>query len=363
MSMSVLAGRITDTLTQVRDRLAGRGDTVTGIVLWLLIAVLIVSSAVGSTQLFVVGVIVGSIYALGALGLTLIYGVLKFGNFAHGDTMMLGAYIAFFFLTGQVARTAREDTELPWALDSLPGAVDGIGDLTFGYGLIIATLLAAVIIALLSVALDRLIYRPLRRRRSGIVIFAIASLGVAIVVRSLMFIIWGPDPRVYVSGIHRAQSYPFGIVLKTDQIFIFAVAVALAALIYLLLFHTKLGKAMRAIADNPDLARVSGINTEQIIVWTWVVGGALVAVAGVLLAVQSQINPLLGFVILLPLFASTILGGIGNPLGALAGAMVVGIAQEVSIEFFEPAYKPGVAFVILILILLVRPRGLLGAKV
>jgi len=361
--MSVLAGRITDTLTLVRDRLAGRGDTVTGAVLWLLIAVLIVSSAVGSTQLFVVGVIVGSIYALGALGLTLIYGVLKFGNFAHGDTMMLGAYIAFFFLTGQVARTAREDTQLPWALDSLPGAVDGIGDLTFGYGLIIATLLAAVIIALLSVALDRLIYRPLRRRRSGIVIFAIASLGVAIVVRSLMFIIWGPDPRVYVSGIHRAQSYPFGIVLKTDQVFIFAVAVALAALMYLLLFHTKLGKAMRAIADNPDLARVSGIDTEQIIVRTWVVGGALVAVAGVLLAVQSQINPLLGFVILLPLFASTILGGIGNPLGALAGAMVVGIAQEVSIEYFEPAYKPGVAFVILILILLVRPRGLLGAKV
>jgi len=361
--MSVLAGRITDTLTLVRDRLAGRGDTVTGTVLWLLIAVLIVSSAVGSTQLFVVGVIVGSIYALGALGLTLIYGVLKFGNFAHGDTMMLGAYIAFFFLTGQVARTAREDTQLPWALDSLPGAVDGIGDLTFGYGLIIATLLAAVIIALLSVALDRLIYRPLRRRRSGIVIFAIASLGVAIVVRSLMFIIWGPDPRVYVSGIHRAQSYPFGIVLKTDQVFIFAVAVALAALMYLLLFHTKLGKAMRAIADNPDLARVSGIDTEQIIVRTWVVGGALVAVAGVLLAVQSQINPLLGFVILLPLFASTILGGIGNPLGALAGAMVVGIAQEVSIEYFEPAYKPGVAFVILILILLVRPRGLLGAKV
>ena len=363
MSMSVLAGRITDTLTLVRDRLAGRGDTVTGAVLWLLIAVLIVSSAVGSTQLFVVGVIVGSIYALGALGLTLIYGVLKFGNFAHGDTMMLGAYIAFFFLTGQVARTAREDTQLPWALDSLPGAVDGIGDLTFGYGLIIAALLAAVIIALLSVALDRLIYRPLRRRRSGIVIFAIASLGVAIVVRSLMFIIWGPDPRVYVSGIHRAQSYPFGIVLKTDQVFIFAVAVALAALMYLLLFHTKLGKAMRAIADNPDLARVSGIDTEQIIVRTWVVGGALVAVAGVLLAVQSQINPLLGFVILLPLFASTILGGIGNPLGALAGAMVVGIAQEVSIEYFEPAYKPGVAFVILILILLVRPRGLLGAKV
>ena len=361
--MSVLASGITNTLTQVRDRLAGRGDALTGMALWLLIGALVVWSALDATQLFVVGVIVGSIYTLGSLGLTLVYGVLKFGNFAHGDTMMLGAYIAYFFLTGHVARNAREDIEIPWALDSLPGAVDGFADLSFGYGLIIAALLAAAVIAFLSIGLDRLVYRPLRRRRSGIVIFAIASLGVAIIVRSVMFIFWGPDPRVYVEGIHKAQSYPFDIVLKTDQIFIFAVAVALTAATYLLLFNTKLGKAMRAMADNPDLARISGINTEQIIAWTWVFGGALVAVAGVLLAVQSQVNPLLGFVLLLPLFASTILGGIGNPVGALAGAMVVGIAQEVSIEIFAPAYKPGVAFVILILILLVRPRGLLGAKV
>ncbi len=350
----------------LRDRLRDyqrlAGQVAGGPGLWVLILALVIWSATSATQMFVVGIVVGSVLALGALGLTLIYGVLKFGNFAHGDMMMLSAYIAFFLLTGQVARTAREDTELPWALDSLPNAVDKIGDLSFGYGLIVATVLTAAIVALLSIALDRLIYRPLRRRRSGIVIFAIASLGVAIAVRSTMFIVWGPDPRVYVTGIHRAQSYPFGIVLKTDQVFIFAVAVALAGLSYFLLFHTKMGKAMRAMADNPDLARVSGIDTERIIVWTWVVGGALVAVAGVLLAVQSQINPLLGFVILLPLFASAILGGLGNPLGALVGAMVVGIAQEVSIEFFAPAYKPGVAFVILILILLVRPRGLFGAK-
>ncbi len=361
--MAAFAARLSNKLAHAREQVRNLGDAASGAGLWILIGALLIWSATSTTQLFVVGIVVGSVLALGALGLTLIYGVLKFGNFAHGDMMMLGAYIAFFLLTGQVARTAREDVQLPWAIDSLPNAADGIGDLTFGYGLIVATLLAAAVIALLCIALDRLIYRPLRRRGSGIVIFAIASLGVAIAVRSLMFIIWGPDPRVYVSGIHRAQTYPFGIVLKTDQIFIFAVAVALAVLTYLLLFHTKLGKAMRAIADNADLARVSGIDTERIIVWTWVVGGALVAVAGVLLAVQSQINPLLGFVILLPLFASAILGGIGNPLGALAGAMVVGIAQEVSIEFFAPAYKPGVAFMILILILLVRPRGLFGAKV
>jgi branched-chain amino acid transport system permease protein/neutral amino acid transport system permease protein len=120
---------------------------------------------------------------------------------------------------------------------------------------------------------------------------------------------------------------------------------------------------MRAMADNPDLARVSGINTETVTLWTWVIGGALAAVAGVLLAVQSQLNPQLGFVILLPLFASAILGGVGHPIGALVGGMIVGIAQEVSTEYFAPGYKPGVAFVILILILLLRPRGLFGARV
>src|SRR4030067_1631007 len=115
--MSGVASGIPNSLTQVRDRLAGRGDALTGMALWLLIAALVVLSALDATQLFVVGVIVGSIYTLGSLGLTLVYGVLKFGNFAHGDTMMLGAYIAYFFLTGNVARNSREDMDVPWALD------------------------------------------------------------------------------------------------------------------------------------------------------------------------------------------------------------------------------------------------------
>ena len=361
--MTGILSRSETMFTRVAQALRRLGEVLGGPGLWALIAVLTVWSAVFATQLLVVGIIVGSILALGAIGLTLIYGILKFANFAHGDIMMLGAYIAFFVLTGRVLGERRIDEELPRSLDSLPGAVDNIGDLTFGYGLILAALVAAVALAFLAVGLDRVIYRPLRRRGSGIVIFAIASLGIAIAMRSLMLIVWGPDPRVYVPGIHKAKEYPFDIVLKTDQIFTFAVAVALAALVYLLLFRTKLGKAMRAMSDNADLALVSGINTEQIIVWTWVIGGVLVAVAGVLLALQAQLNPQLGFVILLPLFAATILGGIGNPLGALVGAMVVGIAQEVSVELFPPGYKPGVAFVILIVILLLRPRGLLGAKV
>src|SRR3990172_8321879 len=125
-------GRVRD---QLRDYQRLAGQFVAGPGLWILILALLIWSATTATQVFVVGIVVGSILALGALGLTLIYGVLKFGNFAHGDMMMLGAYIAFFLLTGQVARTAREDVQLPWAIDSLPNAADGIGDLTFGYGL------------------------------------------------------------------------------------------------------------------------------------------------------------------------------------------------------------------------------------
>ncbi len=351
-------------------------DTVIATAVWLFFAALVIWAVTTEAQFLVVGIIVGSILALGAIGLTLIYGIMKFANFAHGDTMMLGAYVAFFLLTGQVARTAREDAELPWSIGSLPGALDHIGKLTFGYGLIISTVVAAVVIALLLVALNRLVYRPLRQRGSSIVVFAVASIGMAMATRALMLIIWGPDPRLYVSGIHMADKYNLGfttITLKADQIFMFAVAVVLTALVYLLLFRTKLGKAMRAVTDNPDLARVSGIDTEQVFTWTWVIGGALVAVAGVLLALQAQLNPNLGFVLLLPLFASTILGGIGSPQGALAGAMIVGISQEVSVGIdlsiagtdilpLAPAYKFSVAVVIMIFMLLLRPQGLFGAK-
>ncbi len=374
--MSVLAERLTDTVGAALERFRDLRDMAAAVGIWAFIASLFLWFFLAETQLFAIGVIVGSVLALGAIGLTLIYGILKFANFAHGDTMMLGAYVAFFALTGVLARNARQDTDIPFSLDSLPGSVEQIGPLSFGYGLIVSAVVAAAVIGLIVIGLDRLIYRPLRRRGSGIVIFAVVSLGLAISIRSVMLIFWGPSPRVYVTGIHPAERFDLGfttIALKADQIFIFAVAVSLAALVYLLLFRTKLGKAMRAMADNPSLAEVSGINTDQIITWTWLTGGALVAIAGVLLALQAQLNPNLGFFLLLPLFASTILGGIGNPMGALLGGLIVGITQEVSVGIelsfagweilpLAPGYKFSVAVVILIFILLSRPRGLLGSK-
>ena len=185
--------------------------------------------------------------------------------------------------------------------------------------------------------------------------------------RSVMLMFWASSRRLYVPGIRPTTDLPFDVRVVTDQIFIFFTAIAVAALVYVLLFRTKLGKAMRAVSDNRDLAEVSGINPEQIIRWMWLIGGGLVAVAGVMLALQAQLKPELGFVLLLPLFAATILGGIGSPQGAFVGAMIVGISQEVFAGVgpeigLSSGYKFSVAFIILILILLVRPRGLFGAK-
>lgn len=339
-----------------------------GPVIWITLLVAGVWALFDRTDAFVIGVVTGSVLALGALGLTLIYGVLKFAHFAHGDSMMLSAYVAYFALTG-IVFGERTDTELlPGALRDLPGATSrlpwpGEGEFSFGYGLLIALVLAAIFAIGMFLLLERIVYRPLRRRGSGIIIFAIASLGLAISLRSLILVIWGAQPKLYAPGIRPTTELPIlGARVVTDQIFIFIAAIVLAAAVYWLLYRTKLGKAMRAIADNPDLAQVSGINTERIVQWTWVVAGALVGTAGVFLALQAQLSPELGFILLLPLFAATILGGIGSPQGALAGGMIVGITQEVAVTigFISPGYKFSVAFVILIIMLLLRPKGLFG---
>lgn len=292
-------------------------------------------------QLVVTGAIVGSVIALGAIGLTLIYGVLKFAHFAHGDMMTLGAYIAFLALFGG----------------------GHVGPLSFGWGMIPAMVIAVVFVASAAVAVDWVVYRPLRRRKAGLVILAMASLGMAMVVRSAVYLWWGPDQKFYVLGVQRATQLPFDVRMKPDQMFIGLTAVVVVALVYVLLYRTKLGKAMRATADNMELAQVSGIDTERIVVWTWAIGGGLAGLAGVLLGLQTHLMPEMGFIFVLPLFAAAILGGVGSPHGALLGAMIVGISQEVSTEWISPAYKPAVAFLLLFAILLVRPHGLFGSKV
>ena len=287
----------------------------------------------------------GSIVGLGAIGLTLTYGVLKFANFAHGDLMTLGMFLAFVIVVDL--------------------GFDGgtIGPLSFGWGMIPAALFAMAAVAVVVLGLNRFVFRPLRARGGGFITMAIASLGIGIMVRAIVQMIWGPSPSRYTTGIQHATTIFWDLKVKPDQFFIVALTIVLAAAVYLLLYRTKLGKAMRATADNPQLAEVAGIETERVRQWTWVTAGALIAIAGIMLALQSQLRFNAGFTLIVPLFAATILGGIGNPIGAFLGGTVVGISQEVSTEWINTGLKPGVPFLILILMLLVRPRGLLGSNI
>jgi branched-chain amino acid transport system permease protein/neutral amino acid transport system permease protein len=294
-------------------------------------------------SLAVRGVMLGGILALGAIGLSLVFGVMKFGNFAHGDLMTLGAYLA-----------------LPIVLALPSGAA--LAPFTFGWEFLLALVIAMPLVGLAAYLIDRVIYRPLRLRRSSPVILAMAALGMAFFVRSLIYLIWGADFHFYYLGRARPALVELfsGVRVRHDQLFILGLAVVLVVLVYLLLEKTKMGKAMRATADNPDLARVSGINTDRVVLWTWLIGGALAGAGGIMFGLDAQLRPEMGWFLLLPLFAAVILGSIGNPYGALVGALIIGVAQQMSTAFINPAYAPGVAFVILILVLLFRPQGIFG---
>lgn len=288
------------------------------------------------------GVMLGGIIALGAIGLTLVYGVLKFPNFAHGELITFGAYITFvliqFMPQGPVLRP-----------------------FSFGWELMVGLLISMPIVAAIALAMDRFLFRPLRRRGASLVLFAMASLAGAFFLRSVIYLIWGSDFRFYYPGrANPALQLPFGVRVQADQIFVFVLALILVGLTYLLLEKTKMGKAMRATANNPDLAQVRGINTERVIAWTWFIGGGLAAAGGVMYALASQLRPEMGFFLLLPIFAGAIMGGVGSPVGALVGAIIIGVAQQVSASFLNPAYGPGVAFILMVLVLVVQPQGLFG---
>ena len=298
--------------------------------------------------LVVNGAVLGAIIALGAIGLTLIYGILNFANIAHGDYMTLGAYLTLFIVGGALAALGIEGT--------------GLGPFTFGYPVLLALPVAAAAVAAVAIGLDALIYRRLRARGVNAVVLAMASLGVAIALRGLVQIVWSGDAQRLPRESKSVYHLPMDVRVPPDAIFVAFVAVALVTAVYLILTRTKMGKAMRATADNPQLARVSGIDTQRVIRWTWAMGASLAATAGVLLAVyQAQMLPIMGWRFLIPLFAAAILGGIGNPYGALVGAFAIGVASEVSTQWINPSYKPAVAFAILIAMLLARPRGIFGS--
>ncbi|WP_372618186.1 branched-chain amino acid ABC transporter permease [Falsiroseomonas sp.] len=278
------------------------------------------------------GLVLGAIYALAAAGLSLAYGVLRFAHFAHGDLMTWGAYAALVAV-GALGISA-------WV--ALPLAV-----------------LATIPVAL---AADRAFYGPLRRAQPAVLL--ISSFGVALMIRAVVYFVWGPTPQAYARGFTPPLVFE-GMRIQQRHLMILAGAALAAFAAHLLLSRTRAGRAMRAMADDPDLARVTGVPVEGVIRLAWAVSAGLAAIAGVFLAIDTQLTPNLGFNILLAAFAAAILGGIGRPWGAALGGLLLGVAEEMSTypllggaPLLEPAYKTGVAFALLVLVLIFRPQGL-----
>jgi branched-subunit amino acid ABC-type transport system permease component len=225
--------------------------------------------------------------------------------------------------------------------------------------------IGTVIVAL---AIDRFAYRPFRKSRPIVVV--IASFGVALMLRAAVMMIWGVQPAPYVDGIQMPLETFQPLRLPEKHVVILATTAVLVVLLHLLLTRTKMGKAMRAMSDDADLARVTGINTERVIAWTWVVGAVLAAAAGVLTGIDTQLTPIMGWNLLLSIFAAAILGGLGKPYGAILGGMVIGLVEELSSyplfsdqPLISPGYQTGVAFALMIIMLIWRPQGLLRGRV
>ncbi len=284
------------------------------------------------------GVILGSIYALGAIGISLTFGILRFANFAHGEYLTLGAYFAFTLvqLTG-------------WhPLAVLP--------------------LVMILTTAVALGVDRVFYKPFRARPA--IMLVIASFGMMLMIRSAIQFSWGVQLKGLVPGIQRPYILFDALRISPKHMLIVGSALVLMLVVHLLLSRTKIGKAMRAMSDSPELARLTGIDTEMVIRATWVVGASLAAAAGVLLAVDTHVETMMGFKLLLPVFAAAILGGIGRPYGAMAGGLIIGIAEELSSyawlgdgPLLAPGYKAGVAFALMVAMLIWRPSGLFRGKV
>jgi branched-subunit amino acid ABC-type transport system permease component len=286
-------------------------------------------------QLLVNGLVTGSVYAIAAVGISLIFGILRLVNFAYGDMMTFGAFAGFF------------------------------ANATLGLPMVASALVGMVAVAILSVSLDVVLWRPLRARRAGFMSLFLASIGVALVLRQAILLVWGPQPRAY--DVDPFKVYVLGDVrLSLAQVATIATAAVAIVVIGLFLARSSTGRVMRAMSDDRVLAQLSGIDVNRVILATWIVSGLAAGLAGVLAGlVQSTFDPNFGFQLLLPVFAAVVLGGIGSAYGALAGGLVLGVATELSTwEGFgggvDPVYKPVVAFVVLIVALLIRPQGLFG---
>ncbi|MCO5080842.1 MAG: branched-chain amino acid ABC transporter permease [Rhizobiaceae bacterium] len=292
------------------------------------------------------GLIAGSMIGLGAVGITLTYSILRFANFAHGELISSGAYFALMAAS---------------ALGALFGGLTTpLGPFSFGWALPIAAVAAFVLNGLLALVIDWLLFGRLRHQRATIIILVMASFGAALTLRSLLEFIFTSNPTYYSRALQIAMRLGSGLRATPDQLLSLAVAAVLVVAVHLMLTRTPIGRSMRAVSENPQLAGVVGIEVRQVIRVVWLLGAGLAAVAGVTAGLLVQIRPQMGFDLLLPLFAAAILGGIGSVPGAMFAGLIVGLSEAIAVQVVGAEWRAAVAFVILVAVLLIRPQGLFG---
>ena len=313
----------------------------------------------------------GSQLALAALGVTLIYAVLRFSNFAHGDLMSFGTMVTIL---------------ITWWLQSI-GITGGIMPTA-----LIALPFGILITALLCLLIDQSVYKFYRQQKSVPVVFMIVSVGVMFTLNALVRFIIGPDDRRFFDGekfIIKATEFKNltgldeGLAIKSTQVITIIVAIITMIILFWFLQKSKTGKSMRAFSNNEDLALLSGINPDRVVMYTWIIVGALATIAGVLYGLDKSFKPYTYFSLVLPMFAAAIIGGVGNPLGAIVGGYIIGFSEVMltyaykkfliyilptSIEpsglmqFLSTDYKFAISFIILVIVLIVRPTGIFKGK-
>lgn len=284
------------------------------------------------SQILINGIIAGAIYALIASGFSLIYSTNKFVHFAHGTVSIFGGYILY-------------------GLYSL-----------LGLNFWLAMLLAIISTSAIGYLLNLLIYKPLRKRKSSSSILLISSVGVLILLESLIQIIFGADVKTIGflqinTGISIAGAF-----ITPLQICIIAVSVVLFILLFLFMNKTKIGKAMRAVSDNKDVAEIVGISAEKIYSWSFIIGSAIAGIAGVLISLEQNLEPTMGIGLMIKGFAGAIIGGIGSVPGAIVGSLFLGLSENFGIWYLPSGYKDAIAFLILFIFLLLRPNGIFSIK-
>jgi neutral amino acid transport system permease protein len=315
---------------QLRDRLRRQPWLGAAGVIVLIFLALVASQGLHDVaQASLNGLSLGAIYALGAVGLTLVYGILKLVNFAHGDFLTFGAYMAYLV------------------------------NVTWGAPLIVAVFWAMLATALLGVMFERVLWGPMRTKRAGFLQLILMSIGLAFVLRAVVQWFWSTDIRTL--DVNTTDTVDFlGVRIGQTEMIVLVVGVSVLIAVGLMLRFSLLGKRMRALSDDLELAETAGIDTRRVILYTWVFAGALAGLAGVLAGSVTSLRPEMGFELLLPIFATVILGGIGDAFGALVAGLVLGVMIEWSTLLIDARWKIAVGFLVLLIVLIIRPQGIFG---